>query len=58
MEVKLPNLQNVPSIENHIIRKYFGQLTLGQVESIYKKYNLDFKLFDFSVEPYASYAKE
>ena len=37
--------------------KYFGTLTKSQLMELWFKYRIDFELFDYSIEPYLSYAK-
>jgi hypothetical protein len=38
-------------------KKYFGQLTKEQLTDLHFKFRIDFELFDYSIEPYLSYAK-
>ena len=35
---------------------YFEELGKERVKALYDKYEIDFKMFDYSIEPYLSYA--
>ena len=37
---------------------YFSKLTKNQVRLLYQIYKLDFEMFDYSIEPYLTYAEE
>ena len=37
---------------------YFAKLTKSQVQELHFKYRVDFEMFDYSIEPYLSYAKD
>ena len=41
---------NLPS------KLYFEELDKERVKALYDKYEIDFKMFDYSIEPYLSYA--
>ena len=36
---------------------YFSKLTKNQIRQLYQIYKLDFEMFDYSIEPYLSYAE-
>ena len=35
---------------------FFEELDKERVKALYDKYEIDFKMFDYSIEPYLSYA--
>ena len=39
-------------------KKIFATLTKNQIMNLHFKYRHDFELFDYSIEPYLTYAKE
>lgn len=46
----------VNEITSEIRRKYFSQLSLGDMIRLHKKYKLDFELFGYTLEEHLSYA--
>ncbi len=38
-------------------QKYFSQLTKSQVQDLWFKLRIDFEMFDYSIDPYLSYAQ-
>ncbi|XP_014251969.1 carbohydrate sulfotransferase 11 isoform X2 [Cimex lectularius] len=43
--------------KEHITKLYFSQLTRKQIKELYKKFELDFEMFDYSPDKYYLYAK-
>ena len=39
-------------------KDYFSQLTKAQVLELYHKFRIDHEMFDYSIEPYLSYARD
>ena len=40
----------------YLAKTYFGQLEKEQVKMLYDKYELDFLMFEYEIEPYLAYA--
>ena len=41
-----------------LARSLFSQLSWQQVKKLYQQYEIDFLMFDYSIEPYLSYAQK
>lgn len=55
MEKKLNVRKGKPTAQ--ITQNYFRMLTKEQVVGLYRAYQPDFELFDYSIEPYLSWSK-
>ena len=41
-----------------LAKSLFSQLSWQQVKKLYQQYEIDFLMFDYSIEPYLSYAQK
>ena len=65
--IKDPTLKTLPhlnptqkqeAMEVSRAKKHFRTVTKEQLQELHFKFRVDFQLFDYSIEPYLSYAKE
>ena len=56
-EIKIPHANETEKKKNRS-QSYFGTLTKKQIIDLHFKYRQDFELFDYSIEPYLSFAKD